>query len=95
MALIFPSALSAGPKYVDGKLKSLVFVYVATSSESWLKKMFLAWDEAGLEMPPSVLNMPQIVVWKPFPSNSSQFAILKKKCKGDSIASYFSCLYVD
>lgn len=38
------------------------------------RKMFLALDKAGFEMLPSVLNTPQIVVWKPLPSTGSQFA---------------------
>jgi len=36
--------------------------------------MFLALDKAGFEMLPSVLNMPQITVWKPSPLTASQFA---------------------
>lgn len=67
------SAVFANPKYVDTKLNHS-FCLCGNKFRLLAEKMFLALDKAGFEMLPSVLNTPQIVVWKPLPSTGSQFA---------------------
>lgn len=71
--LCFFSAAFANPKYVDTKLNHS-FCLCGNKFRLLAEKMFLALDKAGFEMLPSVLNMPQIIVWKPLPSTGSQFA---------------------
>lgn len=90
LALLF-SSVFANPKYVDTKL-NYSFCLCGNKFRLLAEKMFLALDKAGFEMLPSVLNTPQIIVWKPLPSTGSQFAektYIKKKKKNDSIADCF------
>lgn len=71
--LCFFSAFFAYPKYVDTKLNHS-FCLCGNKFRLLGEKMFLALDKAGFEMLASVLNTPQIIVWKPLPSTGSQFA---------------------